>query len=268
MEEIIDYYSGFDEWGRLDREPLEFKVNLHYIRSTLPQGGHLLDNGAGPGKYAMELAKLGYRVTLSDLTPRLVEVAKAKAVGMGLSGHFADFLVQDARHLSQLESNQFDASLMLGPLYHLQDEADRVQALQELHRVTKSGGLVFVAVRPRTSKLLSALMAPTQWKPLDQVAAIRDFMQSGVFNHADKGRFTGAYFFNIEDVKPFFEQHGFETIQLISSKGIGGRLTEEHWAYWRERGEEDAVLELIYESAKDPHLLGTASHLLYIGRKK
>lgn len=267
MEDIIEYYSGFDEWGRLDREPLEFQVNLHYIRSNLPIGGHILDNGAGPGKYAMQLAKLGYRVTLSDLTPRLVEVAKSKAEELGLKEHFADFLVQDARQLSQLASSQFDASLMLGPLYHLQEEADRAGALQELYRVTKPGGLVFVAVRPRTSKLLSALMAPAQWKPLDQVGAIRDFMQTGVFNHAVKGRFTGAYFFNVEDVKPFFEQHGFETMQLISSNGIGGRLTEEHWAYWRDRGELDEVMELVYESAKDPHLLGTASHLLYIGRK-
>ncbi|SEO95616.1 hypothetical protein [Paenibacillus sp. OV219] len=93
-------------------------------------------------------------------------------------------------------------------------------------------------------------------------------MQSGVFNHTDKGRYTGAYFFNIEDVNPFFEQQGFETIQLITSKGIGGQLTEEHWAYWRERGEEGEIMELVYESAKDPYLLGTASHLLYIGRKK
>ncbi|WP_322348786.1 class I SAM-dependent methyltransferase [Paenibacillus albus] len=114
MDAIIDYYSSFDEWGRLDREPLEFKVNLRYIQSNLPLSGHILDNGAGPGKYAMELAKLGYQITLSDLTPRLVEVAEAKAEELGLRKHFTNFLVQDARNLEQLESNQFDAALMLG----------------------------------------------------------------------------------------------------------------------------------------------------------
>lgn len=45
MNKIIDYYNGFDEWGRLDREPLEFMVNWHHIRKHLPPGGHLLDNG-------------------------------------------------------------------------------------------------------------------------------------------------------------------------------------------------------------------------------
>ncbi|QHW34793.1 class I SAM-dependent methyltransferase [Paenibacillus rhizovicinus] len=269
MSEIIDYYSKFDEWGRLDREPLEFKVNWHFIQSYLPSSGQILDNGAGPGKYAMALAKQGYQVTLTDLTPRLVDVAKEKAEELNLVNQFADFLVRDARDLADLKDGQFDAALMLGPLYHLQAETDRIQAVRELHRVTRTGGTVFVAVRPRIRKILTALMSPSQWKPLDNLSEIQAFQQTGIFNHANQGRFTGAYFFNIADIRPFFEQHGFETISLVSSTGIGGRLTQENWDYWAARGEEEQLMELIYESADDPYILGaTGSHLLYIGRKK
>jgi ubiquinone/menaquinone biosynthesis C-methylase UbiE len=269
MSDVIDYYSSFDEWGRLDREPLEFRINWHFIKSNLPSKGKILDNGAGPGKYSMELAKLGYNVTLTDLTPRLVNEAKEKATELGLVNHFSDFLIRDARDLTGIESNQFDASLMLGPLYHLQYEQDRIKAIQELRRVTKVGGIVFVAVRPRIRMILTALMTPIQWKPLDCIAEIKEFKKTGVFNHVDKGRFTGAFFFNIEDIKPFFEGYGFETVKLLSSAGIGGRLTKENWDYWSTRGEEDMLMELIYESAEDPFILGAAaSHLLYIGRKK
>lgn len=35
-DHIIKYYSGFDEWGRLEREPIEFIINMHYIREHLP----------------------------------------------------------------------------------------------------------------------------------------------------------------------------------------------------------------------------------------
>lgn len=267
MSEIIDYYSKFDEWGRLDREPLEYKVNMHFIRHNMPKSGKVLDNGAGPGKYAMELAKLGYRMTLTDLTPRLVEIAQAKADELELSPQFDRFLVRDARLLEGIPTEHFDAALMMGPLYHLQDEASRIQAVQELRRVTKTGGVVFVAVRSRIRKLLTALMFPEQWKPLDTMEAIMEFKETGVFNHSDQGRFTGAYFFPLAEIEPFFESHGFETIELISSSGIGAGLTPAQWDYWRSRGEEERVLRLIYESASDPSILGFGSHLLYIGRK-
>jgi len=95
VEKVIRYYQSFDEWGRLDREPLEFRINWHYIKRYLPPGGSILDNGAGPGKYSMALAQHGYRVTLTDITPRLVDIARKKAAE-GLMDQFDGFFVADA----------------------------------------------------------------------------------------------------------------------------------------------------------------------------
>ncbi|VXB12073.1 Methyltransferase (fragment) [Bacillus sp. 349Y] len=142
MSEIINYYNQFDEWGRLDREPIEFQVNWHYIKKYMPKTGLVLDNGAGPGKYSMELAKDGYKVTLTDLTPKLVEIAENKAKELGLEGQFNGFYAADARELNMIKDEQYDVSLMLGPMYHLQEEKDRIKALKELKRVTKKNGLV------------------------------------------------------------------------------------------------------------------------------
>jgi SAM-dependent methyltransferase len=115
MDKVISYYNRFDEWGRLDREPIEFLVNSHYIMKYLPKHGHLLDNGAGPGKYSFEFAKQGFDITLTDLTPRLVEVAYEKASEFELVDRFKGFHVADARNLDIFTNQQFDASLMLGP---------------------------------------------------------------------------------------------------------------------------------------------------------
>ncbi|WP_337995208.1 class I SAM-dependent methyltransferase [Paenibacillus qinlingensis] len=114
MKNVIDYYAKFDEWGRLDREPIEFTVNWHYMRKYLPREGYVLDNGAGPGKYAMELAKLGYKVTLSDLTPKLVELAKDKASELGLAEMFNGFHTLNATSLEGIPDATYDASLMFG----------------------------------------------------------------------------------------------------------------------------------------------------------
>ncbi|MFJ7746815.1 class I SAM-dependent methyltransferase [Peribacillus sp. NPDC097295] len=270
MGTIIDYYTQFDEWGRLDREPLEFQVNWHYIRKYLPQIGKVLDNGAGPGRYAMRLAQQGYQVTLTDLVPRLVEIAQEKAKEMGVSEQFGGFHVADARDLSALQENHFDAALALGPMYHLQLEQDRNKAIQELYRVTKKEGIVFVAFMPRIRHVLSSLLSPENWKPNDNMESILDFMNRGEFNHSDKGRFTGAYYFNIEDIQPFMESHGFETINLIGSSNIGTLLSKEQWAYWQDKGDTEfgQLIELLIKTASDPNILGVSSHILYIGRKE
>jgi ubiquinone/menaquinone biosynthesis C-methylase UbiE len=270
MGTIIDYYSEFDEWGRLDREPLEFQVNWHFIQEYLPKTGKVLDNGAGPGKYAMRLAQQGHAVTLTDLVPKLVEVAQEKANELGVSDQFEGFHVADARNLSVLQDEQFDAALALGPMYHLQLEQDRNKAIQELYRVTKKEGIVFVAFMPRIRHVLSSLLYPENWRPNDNMEAIKQFIRTGEFNHSDEGRFTGAYYFNIEDIKPFMESHGFETLNLVGSSNIGTLLSKEQWAYWQNRGENEfgKLIELLKEIATDPNVLGVSSHLLYIGKKR
>ncbi|CAM2906043.1 class I SAM-dependent methyltransferase [Paenibacillus sediminis] len=269
MEKVIEYYNTFDEWGRLDREPIEFLVNCHYIKSNLPAKAQILDNGAGPGKYAIELAKLGHHVTLTDLTPRLVEIAKEKAIEQHLERQFDGFYYLDARDLSKFTDEQFDASLMLGPMYHLQSEEDRIQAVKELGRVTKKGGLVFVAFMSRIRHLTTSLMFPEHWKPNHTIEGISDFLESGIFNHSDDGRFTGAYYFDIEHIKTFMESHGFESVKLIGSESIAGAMNREQWDYWRHRGDEEfqRVMQIIIDAAGSPYILGTSSHLLYIGRK-
>ncbi|UNL83046.1 class I SAM-dependent methyltransferase [Priestia koreensis] len=267
MGSIIDYYTAFDEWGRLDREPLEFQINWHYIQKYLPSSGHILDNGAGPGKYAMRLAQAGHTVTLTDLVPRLVEVAKEKAVELSVAEQFADFHVADARDLSHFSDEVFDASLALGPMYHLQEKEDRNKAIKELYRVTKKDGFVFVAFMPRVRHVLNSLRSPLRWKPNHEAENLEKFSETGIFNHADEGRFTGAYYFNVEEIAPFMEQHGFETVQLIGSSNLGGLMTEEEMAYWQERGEAQHMMNVFIEAAKDPALLGVSTHLLYIGRR-
>ena len=153
-------------------------MNWHYIKKYLPSNGHILDNGAGPGKYSMALAKEGFQVTLSDLTPKLVEVAKEKAIELHVAQQFNEFLVADARNLGQLADAQFDAALMLGPMYHLQNEEDRILAVTELNRVTKKDGLVFVAFMPRSKHIFNSLMRPEFWSPNDNIEAIQQFSKT------------------------------------------------------------------------------------------
>lgn len=50
-----------------------------------------------------------------------------------------------ALNLSRFEENTFDMTLVFGPMYHLYTTEDKVKALCEARRVTKSGGVILVA---------------------------------------------------------------------------------------------------------------------------
>jgi ubiquinone/menaquinone biosynthesis C-methylase UbiE len=71
--EVIRRYTDKrteQEWERLGRHRTEFAVTIRALAGHLPPPpARVLDCGGGPGRYAIELARRGYDVTLFDLSP-------------------------------------------------------------------------------------------------------------------------------------------------------------------------------------------------------
>lgn len=62
---------GDREWTRFhDSRTGEASLAIHteYLRRFIAPGDHVLDVGAGPGRFTLELARLGARVTVADLS--------------------------------------------------------------------------------------------------------------------------------------------------------------------------------------------------------
>src|ERR1700744_6185034 len=111
------------------------------------------DIGGGPGRYALWLASLGYQVEHRDLMPLHVEQLAADMAGVpGIRT-----AVGDARELDLADAS-VDAALLLGPLYHLTDRADRVRALRECARIVRPGGPVFAAVISRWAPRIDGML--------------------------------------------------------------------------------------------------------------
>ena len=50
-----------------------------------------------------------------------------------------------ALNLKRFREEEFDLTLVFGPMYHLYTQEDKVKALTEAKRVTKKGGVILVA---------------------------------------------------------------------------------------------------------------------------
>jgi len=108
------------EWKRLDQDPfhrLEFDTTMYYLKKYLPKGGLILDAGGGPGRYTIELAKMGYDVVLLDFTPANLELAKKKIKQAGVQSNVKDIIEGSITNLSRFKDNSFDAVLCLGGHY-------------------------------------------------------------------------------------------------------------------------------------------------------
>ena len=65
------------EWERLEGFHFEFEIAKHFLKKYM-KGKTVLDIGGGPGRYSIYLAKLGYDVTLVDLSENNIKLAMQK----------------------------------------------------------------------------------------------------------------------------------------------------------------------------------------------
>ena len=264
-EEILRHYREVPEENRLaaGRGRLEFLRTTEVILPLLPRApATLLDVGGAAGVYSLWLAGLGHRVHLVDASPRLVEEARRR--GATLPRGSLTCQVGDARALP-FEGGTADAVLLLGPLYHLTEAADRRRALEEAHRVLRPGGLVFAAAITRVASALDGLARDLFADPAFRDIVREDLERGQHRNTTDNpDYFTTAYFHRPGELAAEVASAGFTREEVVGLEGPGWILPDfdERWADDRMR--ED-LLRVARALGREPSTIGISAHLLAVG---
>lgn len=142
-EILSRYYENYDEEGRLlsRHGSVEYLTTMRYIEKFLRPGMRILEIGAATGRYSHALARMGYAVDAVELVQHNIDLFKANTQ----PGETVTVRQGDARDLSFLPDEQYDVTLLLGPMYHLFTREDQKAALSEALRVTKKGGIFMAA---------------------------------------------------------------------------------------------------------------------------
>jgi len=273
QELVRNYYAAFgeNEWQRLTwpEGVIEFAITTHALQKHLPRSGRILDIGGGPGRYSIWLAQRGYQVVLADLSPNLLEIARARIAEAGVQSQIEEVVTCEACDLARFADQSFDALLCLGPFYHLVEPADRQKAAHELVRVLRPSGIALIAFMPIYSFLRRTLALKGERQHLSQPEFVSRLMTEGVFLNDVPDRFNAGYGVRPQEAARFLEQHGLATLELLADTGFAASNAQD----LVELAESDpkayeAVMQIIIETARDPSLLGAGIHLLYVGQKR
>ena len=142
---FFDEY-GEREWKRFEGSAMNrvnLEVHLRMLREHISPGDRVLDAGAGPGRFTLELARLGATVVAGDISARQLELHAERTADVEASIESRERL--DILDLSRFADGSFDAVVCYGgPLSYVLDEADA--ALTEAPEVMRPNGHLLVSV--------------------------------------------------------------------------------------------------------------------------
>jgi SAM-dependent methyltransferase len=174
--------------------------------------------------------------------------------------------VGDARAL-EVPDEAADVVLLLGPLYHLTDSADRSRAVSEAARVLKRGGWLFAAAISRWASALDGLARDLLEDPrfariMDQ--DLRDGQHRNLTDRLDY--FTTAYFHRPEELADEVRGAGLALSGVYGVEGPGWMLPDvpERMAH---AGRRAALLHVARMLEREPAVLGTSAHLLAVAQR-
>lgn len=150
-----------------------------------------------------------------------------------------------------LEAASFDVVLCLGPLYHLEHEAQRTRCLEQVLRVLKPGGSVFFAFINNDMVFITEAMV---YNP--------DFLDNGRY---DRSTFKVAdlpfVFLTLDQGSPLAGYARLETGSVFAADGMAELLADKVNALSAEQFQQ--WLAFHWAMCEKPAMLGASNHVVF-----
>lgn len=266
VKNVRDFYENVGEANRLERGlgVVEGYRTKELLSRFLQPAMDICDIGGGTGYYADWLAVQGHQVTMVELAPKAVEWAQTHQTAPYKA------LAGDARHLP-IPDASMDAALLLGPLYHLQDKADRMQCLAEARRVLRPGGWLFAAGISKYSSATWALTVYGTGKDFIDDPAYMEMLRTELTtgNHNKPENYNvlcDAYFHTPEAFREELDEGGFTVESLFAIEGCAW-LTPSLADKWQDSASRENLLTLVRLTEQEPSLMGLSPHFLAAAKR-
>lgn len=267
---ISRYFDAYGEreWARFAASPAD-RVSLHlhrlYLRRYVRPGDHVLEAGAGPGRFTIELARIGALVTVGDISPGQLALNAEKVAAAGYEGQVVERAPLDIVDLARFPAASFDAVVCYGgPLSYVFDRAD--DALAGLLRVTRPGGRVLLSVMSlpgATARFLPGVLSGARQHGL---AAVRRVIETGDL-HGEISNGHHCHMFRWSELATLFARHPCRVVVASAANFLSLRDDEA----LRELADDPALWEafLTWEEdlCREPGALDGGTHIIAVLRR-
>jgi len=267
-KEILQYYETgleldriFHDIGQIERVRTQ-ELILRYINKN---PSRILDIGGAAGHYSFWLSDMGHEVHLLDPVP--LHIDKAEEYTKKSGKKLASITEGEARNL-RFKDSYFDIVLLFGPLYHLTERADRINALTEARRVLVTGGICLCVVISRYASVLDGYFHNFIQDPR-LVKIVQQDLKNGQHRNPtdilDYG--TTMYFHQPEELSEEVLEAGLKFKELIAIDGFGW-LIPDFSQKWQDSDYRKLLLKLICDIENVPSLIGMSAHIMGVAIKR
>ncbi|MDQ6803462.1 MAG: class I SAM-dependent methyltransferase [Actinomycetota bacterium] len=144
------YYDALaeGEWTRLTnsaRGRVSLEVHRRFLRRFVAPDARVLEVGAGPGRFTLELAALGARAVVTDVSAVQLALNEERLRGTLAEGQVERRELLDVCDTSRYADGEFDAVVAFGgPLSYAFERTD--EAMRGLLRIVRPDGIVVASV--------------------------------------------------------------------------------------------------------------------------
>ena len=210
---------GEREWTRFEdgtTPSSSLAAHVAELRRFVRAADRVPDVGCGPGRFTIELARLGARVVAADISPGQIALHERYVRQAAAEDAVERRLVCDVLDLSAFPAGAFDATVCFGgALSYVLDEAPR--AVAELARVTRPGGHVLVSVMSLVGTTLAAPGGVPALVGLFGAPVVREVTTTGRIGSEHMNGHLALRMFRAREIVALLEQHG----RVVATRAAG-----------------------------------------------
>ena len=246
-----EHAKTYDEWYKTFKGAVENQVDWTLLKPYLPKNRNakILDAAGGTGRITLPLAKMGYSVTLCDISPAMLNVARQKLLREGVLNKVQ--ISECDVHKLRFADKTFDFVLCWDGM---------IEAAKELIRVTKKRGKLSIFLMNKCGNAIDKFSEDP-----DSALALLRSKPSYLYDEKEKHMAVTP-----EEAREFFEKEGIRVTEIYAVCGMLHLLSIPEKVLKSRKWDEKffkQTTEMLLALSKEPSAKGLSRHLVLYGER-